>query len=156
MSLSSGSYYIMGSFGTYKYSVGRAHIEDRSLNPKQIYLLHPSPLGMTPWDIIKTSHGYVFQARNAPTGSIDGIRGPTGQYWTVEDRVGLSGHRIVLREDGEGSQTFTIIRAYRDFSEEEEKYSHQAEHHSYGPEKDLDDDRQSRFGYGKREKKFCS
>ncbi|KAK6515138.1 hypothetical protein TWF506_007483 [Arthrobotrys conoides] len=188
MSLPTASYFILGSYGNYQYSIGRGPVEDKSLNPKQVYLLRPSAVGMTPWVLIRTPRGYVFQIKEAPTGISDDsvvailnqnvnhyvewsleavpgeqdrfrIRGPNGQYWTVDDNNTQNGRKIVLREGGEGSQIFNIFRAYREFAEEEEKYSHptNGNQHAYDPERNRDDDdRQSFFGYGKREKKFCS
>ncbi|EGX44915.1 hypothetical protein TWF173_004647 [Orbilia oligospora] len=187
MSLPSASYFIIGSYGSYQYSVGRAPAEDKSLNPKQVYLLRPSAVGMTPWVLIRTPHGYVLKIKEAPTGIVNDavvailnlnltryvewglepvpgeqdhfrIRGPNGQYWTVDDRDTQNGRRIVLREGGEGSQTFTFLRLYGGFAEEEEKYSRPVDSNQrdYDSERNRDDDRQGVFGYGKREKKFCS
>ncbi|KAF3190596.1 hypothetical protein TWF788_008116 [Orbilia oligospora] len=187
MSLPSAAYFILGSYGNYQYSIGRAPVEDKSLNPKQVYLLRPSAVGMTPWVLLKTPRGYVFKIKDAPTGIADDavvailnpslthyvawdlepvpgeqdrfrVRGPNGQYWTVDDRDTQNGRRIVLRESGEGSQIFNIFRAYREFAEEEERYSRPVDgnQRDYDSERNRDDDRQGLFGYGKREKKFCS
>ncbi|KAK6500112.1 hypothetical protein TWF481_010470 [Arthrobotrys musiformis] len=188
MSLPSAYYFIMGSYRNYQYSIGRSPFEDHSLNPKSIWLLRPSAEGFTPWLLTKTVRGYVFTIKEAPTGGqgdsvvaiLDQNRTPVIEwivepvpgeqdryrvrnanyyYWTVDDTDSQNGRKIILRREGEGSQIFNIFRAYRDFSEEEEKYSQRTdskEGRPYNPEKPDEDGRQSFFGYGKREKKFCS
>ncbi|KAF3262481.1 hypothetical protein TWF192_007157 [Orbilia oligospora] len=173
MSLPSAAYFILGSYGNYQYSIGRAPAEDKSLNPKQVYLLRPSAVGMTPWVLLRTPRGYVFKIKDAPIGIVDdavvAILNPNLTHYVVWDlepvpgeqdrfRDTQNGRRIVLRESGEGSQIFNIFRAYREFAEEEERYSRPVDgnQRDYDSERNRDDDRQGLFGYGKREKKFCS
>ncbi|EGX50818.1 hypothetical protein AOL_s00054g904 [Orbilia oligospora ATCC 24927] len=188
MSLPTAYYFMMGSHRDYQYSIGRSPFEDHSLNPKPVWLLRPSAEGFTPWLLTKTARGYVFTVKDTPTGAegnsvvaiLDNnrtpvvewivepvpneqdrfrIRNTNRQYWTVDGSNTQNGYKIVLRREGEGSQIFNIFRAYRDFSNEEEKYSQRTDSKdgsTYNPEKSEESGRQNFFGSGKREKKFCS
>ncbi|KAF3286605.1 hypothetical protein TWF970_008458 [Orbilia oligospora] len=131
------------------------------------------PLRTRPWVLIRTPHGYVLKIKEAPTGIVNdavvailnlnltryvewGLEPVPGEQDHFRDTQ--NGRRIVLREGGEGSQTFTFLRLYGGFAEEEEKYSRPVDSNQrdYDSERNRDDDRQGLFGYGKREKKFCS
>ncbi|KAF3230091.1 hypothetical protein TWF191_000332 [Orbilia oligospora] len=146
MSLPSAAYFILGSYGNYQYSIGRAPAEDKSLNPKQVYLLRPSAVGMTPWVLLRTPRGYVFKIKDAPIGIVDdavvAILNPNLTHYVVWDLEPVPGEQDRFRE----------------FAEEEERYSRPVDgnQRDYDSERNRDDDRQGLFGYGKREKKFCS
>ncbi|KAK6335177.1 hypothetical protein TWF718_010614 [Orbilia javanica] len=187
MSFAPAQYYIYGSGPFANRTVSRSTIEDRSLFPKQIWLLSPGTQISFPWTVIKSDTGYVFQSRGASIGEdeeavvaiinerwntyidwtvepvqndedIYRIRTQDGKYWTIEEERGRAGNRIVLRNSGEGVQDFRIVRINTDLTEEEYEYAyHRTNHREHrGSGKGLDADPQSRFGYGKRQKTFCS
>ncbi|KAK6511792.1 hypothetical protein TWF481_000698 [Arthrobotrys musiformis] len=72
MSFRSEQYFIYGSDSFTERPISRSAYEDRSLGPKQIWLLPEGTRGLVPWNIVKSDFGYIFQSRGAPTGEAEG------------------------------------------------------------------------------------
>ncbi|EPS38938.1 hypothetical protein H072_7296 [Dactylellina haptotyla CBS 200.50] len=92
------------------------------------------------------------------------IRAQNGKYWSVDPSSGpnVIGYPILLRDPDAAdpaSQVFEFIRVEEDIMQQGElryEHSYSGNRHNREGDKEYRHRGQGRFGYGKRERKFCA
>ncbi|KAF3931386.1 hypothetical protein ABW19_dt0200694 [Dactylella cylindrospora] len=177
MSIRQGLYEIISPADGDSRLVYRSPIEDLSLRPKPIWALK---VGYTarPWVVEKTEKGYILKALGAPVGVDPGrkdmpfaflieewgkdyewtlepvqsgsgqayrIKGKHGLYWTTSQEEKAFGRLIEFGDKNDGPEQIFYFKLVGENSD--------AQRTKY----DLEEEEfQSRFSNGRKEKKFCA